>query len=216
VPVGIDEPTAGSGQNTSDTASGEAPTSGRTDSFPPNFGSEQDNWNSLNDRSRSQAEGPTLVVNQGMPIARDMHNNYGTDGSSTGADSGLSPNAGPSNQPTPNSSTASDSRPAIPHSTNSGSFETSSGSHTTSHIRSLDPWFTTQSDYSNIPPTGMEPGPFNVPDTPGRSFASPGGWSMSGQQQSTGLTPVGEGVFRHMMGLGPMDPMEMEIWEGNT
>ncbi|PQE11195.1 fungal specific transcription factor protein [Rutstroemia sp. NJR-2017a BVV2] len=223
VPVGIDEPTAGSGQNTTDAASGDAPTSGRTDSFPPNFGPEQTNWNSLNGQSRSQGEGPALVVGQGMPIARDMNNNYGTEGSSTGGDSGLSPNAGPSNQPTPNSSTASDPRPSnLPHnhkSANTRSFEVSSGSHTASQVRSMAAWFNSEPDYNNIPPTGisgMTPGPFNVPETPGRSFASPGGWSMNGQQQSTGLTPVGEGVFRHMMDLGPMDPMEMEIWEGST
>ncbi|PQE25859.1 fungal specific transcription factor protein [Rutstroemia sp. NJR-2017a BBW] len=221
VPVGIDEPTAGAGQNTTDTTSGEAPTSGRTDSFPQSFGSEQNNWNSLSDQSRSQGEGPTLVVGQGMP--RDMNNNYGTEGSSTGADSSRSPNPGPSNHPTPNSSTASDSRPSNPthshNSTISRSFELSSGPQGSSSVRSMAAFFVSDPDYSNIPPTGisgMTPGPFSMPETPGRSFASPGGWSMGEQQQSTGLTPVGEGVFRHMMGLGPMDPMEMEIWEGSS
>jgi hypothetical protein len=222
VPVGIDEPTAGSGQNTTDAPSGDAPTSGRTGSFPQTFGSEQTNWNPLNDQSRSQGDGPTLVVGHGMP--RDMSNNYGTEGSSTGADSGLSPNTGPpSNQPTPNSSTASDSRPPNPthnpNSTTSRSFELGSGSQSSSQIRSMQAFFASEPDYSNIPPTGisgMTPSPFSMPETPGRSFASPSGWSMGGQQQSTGLTPVGEGVFRHMMELGSMDPMEMEIWEGSS
>ncbi|KAM3071288.1 hypothetical protein ACMFMG_008878 [Clarireedia jacksonii] len=219
VPVGIDEPTAGAAPEASDTSKGKAPIGGRPDSFQRTFRSEQDNWNLLNDQSRSQVEGPTLIVGQGMPITRDMNNNYGTDGSSTGADSGLSPNADPSNQTTPNSSTASDSRPPNlshgPNSTNSRSYETSPVSHVPGEVRSVDSWFPTPAGY-NIPTTGMTPGAFNVPDTPVRSFASPSGWSMGGQQQSTGLTPVGEGVFRQMMELGPIDPMDMEIWEGRT
>lgn len=61
-------------------------------------------------------------------------------------------------------------------------------------------------DFNNIPATGMTPGnDFSMPETPGRGFDVPAGWEMG--QQGTGLTPVGEGVFRQLMGLGPMDPM---------
>ena len=50
---------------------------------------------------------------------------------------------------------------------------------------------------------------FSMPETPGRAFDVPSGWEMNNQMngQTTGLTPVGEGVFRHLLGLGPMDPM---------
>jgi hypothetical protein len=55
--------------------------------------------------------------------------------------------------------------------------------------------------------------PFNIPETPSRDF--PPGWEMT--EQTTGLTPIGEGVFRHLYGLGPLDPMPMDLgWEGNS
>jgi len=81
----------------------------------------------------------------------------------------------------------------------------------------MSSFFSGNPDYSSIPATGMTPDAnFSMPETPGRDFAVPTGWEMSGQ--TTGLTPVGEGVFRHLMGLGPMgqmDPMDLESWEGN-
>jgi hypothetical protein len=71
----------------------------------------------------------------------------------------------------------------------------------------MSSFFSTQPDYSNIVPTGLTPdNTFTMPETPDRSFDVPSGWEMN-NQQTTGLTPVGEGVFRTLMGLGPMDPM---------
>lgn len=67
-------------------------------------------------------------------------------------------------------------------------------------------------DYSGINATGMSPdnggssaNGFTMPETPGTGFEVPPGWEMS--SGTTGLTPVGEGVFRQLMGLSPMDPM---------
>jgi hypothetical protein len=50
--------------------------------------------------------------------------------------------------------------------------------------------------------TGMTPGAsYSMPQTPGRGeYAGAGGWDMS-----QGLTPIGEGVFRELMGIAPMD-----------
>lgn len=79
----------------------------------------------------------------------------------------------------------------------------------------MSSFFANQPDYSGISSTGMTPdsNAFVLPETPGRGFDVPAGWEMS--QQSTGLTPVGEGVFRQLMGLGPMDPMDIG-WEGGS
>lgn len=77
----------------------------------------------------------------------------------------------------------------------------------------MDAFFATQPDYSSTNPPGLTPDPFNMPETPGRDFPIPNGWEMS--QQTTGLTPVGEGMFRQLMGLGPMDPMDLG-WEGGS
>jgi hypothetical protein len=78
----------------------------------------------------------------------------------------------------------------------------------------MSSFFSTQPDYSSIPATGLTPdNNFSMPETPGRSFDVPSGWEMS--NQTTGLTPVGEGVFRTLMGLGSMDPMDLG-WEGGS
>ena len=46
---------------------------------------------------------------------------------------------------------------------------------------------------------------FNMPETPGRAFDVQNGWEVN--NQNSALTPIGEGVFRQLMGLSPMDPM---------
>ena len=139
---------------------------------------------------------------------------YGNSESNTTGDSGLSPDTGnsASNRPTPSASTPSDTRPSLqPGQTSGGkSYETSPATSNqrlpTTDGRALGSFFSTQPDYSNIPATGLTPdNTFTMPETPGRSFDVPSGWEMS--NQTTGLTPVGEGVFRTLMGLGPMDPM---------
>jgi hypothetical protein len=69
-------------------------------------------------------------------------------------------------------------------------------------------------DHRTIPTTGLTPdNTFSMPATPGRDFAPPG-WETNGQ--TTGFTPIGEGVFRQLYGLGPLDPMPMDLgWEGS-
>lgn len=136
-----------------------------------------------------------------------------TDGSNNGGDSGLSPDTqhSNSNRPTPNSTTPSESRSNLqPGATGSGgtSYETSPASSHNARApsadgRSMSSFFNGQPDYSNIPSTGLTPGgQFSMPETPGRDFDVPNGWD-----QTNGLTPVGEGVLRQLMGLGPLDPM---------
>jgi hypothetical protein len=78
----------------------------------------------------------------------------------------------------------------------------------------MNTFFRTTPDYSNIPSSGLVQGhaAYRIPETPGPDFPVPGGWEMS---QQTQLTPVGEGVFRQLMGLGPMDTDPMELgWSG--
>ncbi|CZR67764.1 uncharacterized protein PAC_17663 [Phialocephala subalpina] len=59
------------------------------------------------------------------------------------------------------------------------------------------------------PPTAMSPSTnFSLLGSPGGGRAHSGGaWEMS-DQRGTGMTPIGEGVFRQSMGLGPMDPWD--------
>ncbi|TVY73279.1 Citrinin biosynthesis transcriptional activator ctnR [Lachnellula suecica] len=146
-----------------------------------------------------------------------------SESSNNGGDAGLSPDTSHSNsnRPTPNSTSGSDSRPPNlqPGQTNSGgaSFEASpTSSHnarpSSGHANSMSFFLNGQQpDYSNIPSTGLTPGnEFSMPETPGRGFDVPSGWEMSNQTNS--LTPVGEGVLRQLMGLGPLDPMDIG-WE---
>ncbi|KAH6678397.1 fungal-specific transcription factor domain-containing protein [Halenospora varia] len=170
---------------------------------------------------------------EGLAIASGSQSHYGTNNSSSyinsessnnGADSGLSPDTAnsASNRPTPNSTTPSDSRPNLqPGQNNSGgtSYETSPASSHNPALpvtdgRALNSYFPGNADFSNLSSTGMTPdGGFTMPETPGRTFEVPAGWENI--QQTTGLTPVGEGVFRQLMGLGPMDPMDLG-WEGSS
>jgi hypothetical protein len=141
---------------------------------------------------------------------------YVNSGSSNGADTGLSPDTSHSNsnRPTPSASTPSESLSSLqarPTNSGSASFETSPASTharaptTTADGRSMQAFFSGQPDYNGIQPTGLTPdNNFSLPETPGRQFDVPSGWEMSNQSN---LTPVGEGVFRHLMGLGSMDPM---------
>lgn len=188
---------------------GRTTTSSRTDSFPPNFDMEQNPWHPLN--GHSQARGVSIGHN------RDSNSNtYSNDGTSTSAEPGISPNTGTiSNHPTPNS-TASDGRQHgqnVQNGTNNTSYETSPAPNTTHEPhRIMDGFFSTRPDYSNITAEStMTSNAYSIPETPGRTYTTPGSW---GQPAPTGLTPVGEGVFRHMMGLGPIDAMD--IWENGT
>lgn len=137
------------------------------------------------------------------------------EGSSQGANAGLSPDTAHSgsNRPTPNSTTPSDTRSNLqPGATKSSgtSYETSPASSNNARPssgdgRSMSAFFNTPTDYTNIPPTGLTPGAdYSMPETPGR-FEVPAGWEMGNHTNS--LTPVGEGVLRQLMGLGPLDPM---------
>ena len=128
---------------------------------------------------------------------------------------------GPSDRPTP-STTPSDGRgnlqPAQGRNGHSGrsSFETSPAS---SHRHTVQPDHRVQhnnmftgAEYTGIGPIGTtgltNAHTYGMPETPGRDFTATGGWEMNGQ----GLTPVGEGVFRELMGMGPM---EMG-WDGSS
>ncbi len=57
-----------------------------------------------------------------------------------------------------------------------------------------------------VPPTGMTPdNTFSMGDGSSQGYGMGGAWDVN--SQSSNLTPVGEGVFRSLMGLGPNDPM---------
>jgi len=135
----------------------------------------------------------------------------------SGGDAGLSPDTqqSNSNRPTPKSSTPSDSRLNLQAGQTGSagtSYETSPASSHNVQVpregdhRIMDSFFSGQPDFSNIPSTGLTPGnQFSMPETPGREFGGSSGWELNGQTNS--LTPVGEGVLRQLMGLGPLDPM---------
>jgi len=164
----------------------------------------------------------SLPTQRVTDITNGNSNYINSEASNQGGDAGLSPDTAHSgsNRPTPNSTTPSESRANLqPGTTNSGgtSYETSPASSGNARLppsadgRSMSAFFNTESDYTNIPSTGLTPGgEFSMPETPGRGFDVPSGWEMSNQTNS--LTPVGEGVLRQLMGLGPLDPMDMG-WE---
>ena len=202
----------------------------------PNSGtSDQPNWIPLPDHAPNDQGQEVQRTLQGLALGSIPRATFGSGDlssggyvnseGSTGNDNGLSPNTGNSgsDRPTPNSTTPSEPRTNLqPGQTSGGtSYETSPASSHNARVpqptetRSMSSFFSTQPDYSGISATGMTPdnNAFTMPETPGRDFQVPPGWEMSGQ--TTGLTPVGEGVFRQLMGLGPMDPMDLG-WEGGS
>ncbi|KAG0649833.1 Citrinin biosynthesis transcriptional activator ctnR [Hyphodiscus hymeniophilus] len=207
----------------------------RRESDPTSGSSDQPNWVPLPDHTNMD-NGEVHRTLQGLALGNIPTATYGTgelsgggyvnSESSNANDSSFSPNTGnsDSNRPTPNSTTPSESRANLKHSQRSGgaSYETSPASSHNARVpvaadsRSMSAFFSGQPDYSTIPSTGMTPdnNAFTMPDTPGREFQVPPGWEMSGG--TTGLTPVGQGVFNQLMGLGPMDAMDLGGWdEGN-
>jgi hypothetical protein len=158
-------------------------------------------------------QGPGIPYERVLNIHGHM-SGYGRSESSNNIDMEFS-EQGQSDRPTPTSTTPSDGRTSLQpghaqggHSqSGNSSFETSPvASHQQNPSTRLhNSFFTAGSDidFSNGTGTGLTPGnnQFTMPETPGgRDFNVPGGWEM-GQV----LTPVGEGVFRELMGLGPMD-----------
>ncbi|KAF7951445.1 hypothetical protein EAE96_006754 [Botrytis aclada] len=187
-------------------------TSPRVDPFPRGFDVEQRGW----PRSNGQPQGRDL--RRGVPVSQSREpsgNTYSHDGTSTGMRTGLSSNTGnSSNNPTLTST--SDVRPSnIQHgqtTTNTGSYETRPAPDADREGRLIDAFFSTSPGYNNIPAgSNISSAAYSIPETPGRTYIIPDTWP---QHPTTELTPVGEGVFRHMMGLGPMDPMD--IWDGGN
>ncbi|KAK6078654.1 binuclear zinc transcription factor [Seiridium cupressi] len=61
----------------------------------------------------------------------------------------------------------------------------------------------------STPGMGMTPGrAFVIQDGSGNDFALPNGWGVM-QGQTTVMTPVAEGVLRHLMDMPPMDAMDL-------
>ncbi|XXG98707.1 hypothetical protein Hte_005036 [Hypoxylon texense] len=121
--------------------------------------------------------------------------------------SGTSNTDGPSNRPTPNSSSGSDNRQStsgpgqMANSSGRASFDTSPiGSHQNSgHQSEMDA--ATAFFQMGGGSTGMTPEQsFGTGETPGSGFTFPNGFA--GQ---TGMTPVAEGVLQQLMGDIPMD-----------
>ncbi|KAF5870051.1 putative binuclear zinc transcription factor protein [Botrytis fragariae] len=185
-------------------------TSPRVDPFPRSFDVEQRGWPRLNERSQARD------LRQGVPVSQSKEPNgstYSHDGTSTDMRTGLSSNTG-NNSNNPTLKSTSDVRPSnIQHgqtTTNTGSYETRPAPDADREVRLMDAFFSTPPGFNNIPAgSNISSSAYSMPETPGRTYTTPDPWP---QQTTTGLTPVGEGVFRHMMGLGPMDPMD--IWEG--
>lgn len=150
---------------------------------------------------------------------------YMNSGSSTGGEPGLSPDTGhsSSNRPTPNSTSPSETRPSLQagqKSSANASYQTSpdilhGAQSSIKEGRPSTSPFSAPLDHRSAATTGLTPeNTFNMPETPGREFVPPG-WETN--SQTTGFTPIGEGVFRQLYGLGPMDPMPMDLgWEGQT
>ncbi|KAI9732464.1 MAG: hypothetical protein M1818_007502 [Claussenomyces sp. TS43310] len=170
-------------------------------------------WASLTDFTHVHGAGMQGIAPGVENMPRHLSGYNASDSTSNTHDIEFSEN--PSDRPTPTSSIQSD---MIPNSNlqlgqkasqngHSGrsSFETSPGS---SHAQGPDgqaPQITDQGFWAHAGAnfSGIGQG---VAVTPGRDYAAGNGWEM-GQ----GLTPVGEGVFRDLMGMGQIDSLN---WEG--
>ena len=206
-------------------------TNNRRESEQTSKTSDQPNWVPLSDHAPMDSGQDVQRTLQGLALGGISRSTYGSgelsgggySESSNANDSGLSPNTGNSgsDRPTPNSATSSEPRANLKPGQTSGraSYETSPASSHNARVpapadtRSMSSFFSGQPDYSNIPSTGMTPdnNAFTMPETPGREFQVPPGWEST----TTGLTPVGQGVFNQLMGLGSMDPMDLG-WEGGA
>lgn len=184
------------------------------------------NWmEGLNDGQDVQRTMQDLALGSSLRPSDYMNS---TSESSFSAEAGLSPSTGTSssNRPTPNSGTSSDTRPSnkpVQNTSGRTSYETSpvaahlvnapAGDRRRSGGNSMDNFFSQQQDYGNHS-TGLTPDTsYTMAETPPRfTGLSPGAWEMN--SQTTGLTPVGDGVFRHLMSLNSMDAMDIG-WEEN-
>jgi len=194
------------------------------------------NWTPLPDQAPQHGHGVQhsvqRLVTESLPPRHyrsgDMNSTgYVNSENSNSVDAGFSPDTthSGSNRPTPSSTTPSEPRAQMqPGRTKSGrgSYETSPApSHQQlrgvgDDPRTRNPYFAAQPDYSSIPAPGLAADHNDyIPGTPGQSGDYPihSAWEIN--QPATGLTPVGEGVFRQLMGLGPMDPMDLG-WEGGS
>lgn len=173
------------------------------------------------------ASGTWLTAEQQLPILTPSSGTtYEKNGSVSGPMSGFgdtngdsqdtsgSPDGMQSNRPTPNSSNGqSDQRTHLnPGQLNSGpnSFQASpiSPNQTLLNPGSLDG--STQGFFADPSAFTM---PTSLADQQG-AFALPTGWGdMQGQ---TGVAPVGEGVLRALMNMGPMDAMDLSSWDPNS
>lgn len=158
-------------------------------------------WQQMPTRERSS--GPE-ACSQGV-IPPMLYSGY-VEGQETDL-SGTSNTDGPSNRPTPNSSSGSDNRQStsgagqMANSSGRASFDTSPiGSHQNSgHQSEMDA--ATAFFQMGGGSTGMTPEQsFGTGETPGSAFTFSNGFT--GQ---TGMTPVAEGVLQQLMGDIPMD-----------
>ncbi|KAJ5047349.1 uncharacterized protein L3040_003176 [Drepanopeziza brunnea f. sp. 'multigermtubi'] len=206
---------------------------GPSNSNANHFG-DQTNWMPLPDHPPTDTGNAVQQTLQGLATG-EIHrstaygpglsnNRFGNSESSNGVDTGLSPGTAisSSNRPTPIASTPSDSLSNLqPGQSDSTSYETSAAAtHLSKHLpgsdtRTMQGFSPNQQVYNGIAATGMTPdGTFGMTATPRRGFDLQSSWEMS-SQPITGLTPVGEGVFRQLLGLGPMDAMDLG-WEGGS
>ncbi|OTB03070.1 hypothetical protein M426DRAFT_187121 [Hypoxylon sp. CI-4A] len=149
--------------------------------------------------TRERSSGPDHLGPNVVPPM--LFPGYGEGGGSESNDISSSSNAeGPSNRPTPNSSSGSDNR----QSNNSGTGHMTSpiGSHRNhGQQNDLDPSAFFQMGGGG---TGM---------TPGQTFGGASGFSMPNEWSTgqTGMTPVAEGMLQHLM------DMQMDLrWDSTT
>ncbi|RDW88831.1 hypothetical protein BP6252_00863 [Coleophoma cylindrospora] len=193
--------------------------------------SDHSDWMPLPDHSQNRNLGAQrtitgLVVGSLTNPTYDPANVSGTsyrpsDTTSSSHDAGLSPDTTASNRPTPNSNASSDTRPnqhrGQGNQSSITSYDTSPSTSNQAMVntpdnRSMSSFFSGNPDYSTMGQTGLTPDAnFNMAET----TDLPQGWENS---QPTGLTPVGEGVFRHLMVLSSVEPLEaMDLnWEGGS
>lgn len=165
---------------------------------------------------------PVLTPSSGTMYDKNGSNSGAVSGYGDGGDNqdrSGSPEQGHSNGPTPNSSNGggSDSKshlaPGPMHGGNQeNGFHPSPISPQQSMMNQPGPMDANNPTFFADPNFSIGHG---MAGQPPAGFAMPtNGWTdMSGQAPTPGMTPVGEGVLRALMNMGPMDAMDLSSWD---
>lgn len=173
--------------------------------------------------STEQASVPVLTPSSGTMYEKNGSTSghvSGYEANGDGHDRQGSPEAGQSNGPTPNSSGAgSEPKSHLAPRPISGAGQ-DNGFHPSpispqQNLMNQGPPADVGNHSSFFPEQMAYAMGHNLPNQQNGAFTVPQNWApeMNGQAPPTNMTPVGEGVLRALMNMGPMDAMDLSSWD---